>query len=130
MLKSKLERFLAKRVLIVLAILAVLDLILINQRWAVLIGLLIGGIFSLLRLNSMVTLISRLLSRAEVYSAGRKSILNFIINQAVIFVMFAASIKLSVYVFGGMVAGVLLVPFVILLNAITEASGITNNSFE
>lgn len=130
MLNSKLERFIAKRVLIFLLILSILDIVFIDQRWIALAGLLIGGVMSLLRLNTMVKAFSRLLGKATKQEAVTRNVLNYIVNMAAMIVLMVASIKYSLSLFAGVTVGVLLVPAVIFINSFTEALGLTHNNFE
>lgn len=134
MLKSKLERFLAKRVLFIFLILSINCVVFINQRWFALAGLAIGGAFSILKLGSYVWIFSKIISpdtgNEPLKHGVSKSVINFVINQIIAIVVLFVSLKINQWFFIGTVAGILLIPFVILINSFTEALRITHNNFE
>ena len=122
MLRSSMTVFIIKRLLILFVILSIIDIIWIGQRWIVLAGLSIGMIFSVLRFDSY----AMVLKKNNAYGI----IIVFIINQVVLLPLLFIALKLNQYFFTGTVAGILLVPSVLLINSITEAFSITNNNFE
>lgn len=134
MLKNKLAIFIAKRVLICFILLSIIDVILLEQRWHVLVGLLAGSIFGVMKFGSYEwifrRIISSALSPAQKSHSARSGMLGFLLNQIVIFPVLLAAYFLSRWFFAGIVAGILLVPFVIIVNCITEVLGITSNNFE
>ena len=115
---SKIEKFVAIRVIIFFAVLAVLNLIFINQRWLVLGGLLVGGLFSLVRFRSLVSVFVNVIAGTGKKKAVKKTVLNYIINQFITFVLLFIAIKISIWFFWGAAAGVLLVHFVIFITCI------------
>jgi len=128
---NKLELFLAKRALVLFAILAVLDIMLVSQRWAVLAGLTLGGILSLIRFGSMSAFFSRVL----LPDYGKQATVLLIIirqvaNQVFTIIFLALSLMLCLEFFAGAVVGILIVPLVIMINGITEGLGITKNNFD
>lgn len=130
LLTTKLEKFLAKRVLIISVILAILILVLFRHHVVMLAGLAVGAVFGLLRLNSYVTTFSKIFSKGnEANSAGRITA-RFIISSVLTILLLAASAKYELYFFFGVLSGIFSVPLVIIINGITEALGITNNNFE
>ncbi|MCX7709411.1 MAG: hypothetical protein N2484_06125 [Clostridia bacterium] len=133
LLSTKFEKFLAKRVLIISIIVAILDIVFFYHRFIILAGLATGTVFSLLRLNSYMTTFSRLLSQAS--QAGEKkavskSITRFLINSALVILVLGASLNFSQDFFIGTLEGIFMVPLAIMINGITEALGITHNNFE
>ncbi|HEX3028818.1 MAG TPA: hypothetical protein VHT34_05855 [Clostridia bacterium] len=134
MLKSKLEIFVTKRVLIFFIILSIFDIVLLDKRWLVLLGLFPGSLLCILRFSSNALLLKEILSSAADYGesrhAGFKSVLFFIINQIILVFMLFVFYKISPWAFAGFTAGLVLVPFVLMLNGITEALRITHNNFE
>jgi len=130
LLKNKLELFIAKRVLIFFVILAILDMVFINQRFTAFAGLALGTILGLLRLAFMGATFSRLLLPMQNPISVRKSIARNITSQAVTAVILFASIKISIWFFIGTSIGIVLVPTVVFINSITEGLGITHNNFE
>lgn len=130
LLKNKLEKFVAKRVLISFAILSILDLIFIHRRWIVLLGLSIGGAFGLLRFGSMVATFSNLICRTAKDAAVKKSVLWYILNQGVLLILLATAAKFDLWLFAGLAAGILLVPFIMFIFGIAQGLGITHYDFE
>lgn len=130
MLKSKVERFIAKRVLIVFIGLAVIDLLFINQRWLALAGLAIGTIFGLLKFTYTASGFAHLLMTPQARNAAGRSVLRYAFGQALTVVILAVSIVINLYFFAGVTVGVLLVTFAVIVNSITEYFGITHNNFE
>ena len=130
MLSSRLEKFIAKRVLIFFIVLAILVVVFFSHRFFILAGLTVGGVFSILRLNSLTAAFSRILLQNVDKGAVRIVVTRFVINSVIAIVLLAASLNFNQWFFGGVAAGIFLVPLVIIVNALTEASGITRNNFE
>lgn len=134
MLKTKLEKFVAKRVLIYFMILAILDIVLMENKWYVLLGLFLGGMFSVLKFSSYSFVFSSMIA-SEIKGSGksspvRKSFIIFFINQLVLLPILYLALKYNQWFFIGVVAGILLVPLVILINCVTEPLKLTHNNFE
>lgn len=128
---SKLERFIAKRALIICVVVSALNFIFFRSKVLLLAGIPTGLIFSLLRLNTYITAFSRLFSRERDASAASRSIIiRFIVNSILTIIVLVASLNYSQSFFAGVVEGILLIPLVITINGITEATGITHNNFE
>lgn len=134
MLKNKLASFIAKRVLICSILLSIIDLLWIEQRWYTLAGLLLGGAFSVLKFGSYTWIFKKIVSGAaspaQKTSSARSSMLAFLANQIILFPLLLAAYFINHWLFAGMVAGILLVPFVIMVNCVTEVLKITSNNFE
>jgi hypothetical protein len=134
LLKSKIEQFVAKRVLMFFIILAILDIVFIDNRWIVFIGLVLGGIISVLRFSSYALVFSGIISSEfrnnQNNHTVRNSLILFIINQLVLLPLLFIAIKINLWFFTGVVAGMLLVPLVLFINCITEPLKITHNNFE
>lgn len=128
--QSKIERFLAKRVLALYIIIAAADLMLLPEKWKVLAGLTIGGIYSLFRLNSHAGTLSRLISQNKDAITKSHSMLKYLITQGLVFLLLAASLKINQWLFAGVTTGILLVMMAVMINGITESLGITHNNFE
>lgn len=131
MLKNKMTCFMAKRVLLCFGILSIIDIIWFENRWFILAGLSAGGILSIVKFGSYVWIFGRILSPS---AAGRinagGSIAVFAMNQLILLPLLYLAYVLNHWFFAGVVAGILLVPLVIMINCITEATGITKNNFE
>lgn len=134
MLKNKLVNFIAKRVLICSILLSIIVLIWLEHKWYTLAGLLLGSVFSVMKFGSYTWIFKRIVSDAE--SSLRKakpvkrSMLGFLANQIIVFPLLLAAYYLNQWFFIGVVAGVLLVPLVLMINCVTEALKITRNNFE
>lgn len=129
-LKSNIEKFIAKRVLFLVGILSLADILMVDQRWLALAGLLAGAIFGILRFGSLADVIMQLLARSNAQAAAKKSVLNYVFSFIVLIVLFSASLLYNGWFAAGMITGDLLVPFVIMVNGLTEGLGITHNNFE
>jgi hypothetical protein len=132
LLKNRMAVFIAKRVLICYILLSIIDMIWIEQRWNVLIGLFLGGIFSTVKFGSYTWIINRITSinTPQTKNPAKSSMLFFLVNQLVLLPVLLVAYFINFWFFTGIVAGILLVPFVIMINCVTEASGITHNNFE
>lgn len=134
MLKNKLANFVAKRVLICCLFLSIIVLIWLEHRWFTLLGLLLGSAFSITKFGSYTWIFKRIVSDAagpaQKAHSARSGMLGFLVNQIVIFPLLLAAFFVDQWFFTGMVAGILLVPFVIMINCVTEALKITSNNFE
>lgn len=130
LIKSKFQRFLFKRVLILLMILTIFDLIFVKKPIIVLVGIIIGTVFSFIRFSSMEAFFTRLLSIDKKGTAAKKSVINFIVSQAVTIALLVITMIINMGLFAGTVAGILTVPTIIFINAATEGFGLTHNNFE
>ena len=127
---NKLWKFIAKRALVLFILLSVLNIVFMEERWLILAGLALGCSFSILKLGSLINTISGIMLKSEKSDKHTGVIVKFLINQAVTIVLLAASISVSLWLFAGMTAGILLVPAAVFVNNITEILGITHNNFE
>lgn len=97
-------------------------------------GLLLGSAVSVFKFGSYAWIFKRIESTAagaeQKANLSRNSMFGFLANQVVILLLLFAAYFLNPWFFAGIVAGVLLVPFVIMINSITEALKITSNNFE
>lgn len=133
MLKNKLAGFVAKRALIYCIILSIIDIIWFKERWFMLGGLLVGGALSVGKFGSYSWVFGKILApgtTAGGKAAAGTSISVFFLNQLILLPLLYLAYILNQWVFIGFVAGILLVPLVIMINCITEAIGITKNSFK
>jgi hypothetical protein len=134
LLKSKIEKFVAKRVLMFFIILAILNLVFNDERWYLLFGLMFGGIFSTFKFVAYAVVLKKALvietENGKSRSGTKNSLLTFIISQIILLPVLFLSLKFNQSFFTGIVMGILLVPFVIFINCITELLKITHNNFE
>jgi len=129
-LLSGLEKFIAKRVIILLAVLIILDLAFLKDKLFALAGLCAGGAIGLLKFGFMGRMFSGILSTNKGLSAGKRYLLWYIGSLIGLIAALAASAVINLRLFGGITAGVLAVPFVIFVNSLTDGMGITHNNFE
>ncbi len=129
MIKTKLEKLIIKNLLAVLFSLSILDVIFIKHKWILLIGLVIGSLISILKFSILTNIISALLL-PNINNVTLKSILVFLFNQAIAVLILIIVLKTNIHLFWGVLAGILMVPLIIMLNSITEVLGITNNKFQ
>jgi len=134
LLKSKLERFLAKKAVICLMLMSIIDIIAVKNRWLVLIGLVVGAILSVAKFGSYAWAFRRIIGIDQGDSSKRvgpgSSITVYVLNQLILLPLLFLIYLLNHWIFAGFVAGILIVPFVIMINSITEVLGITKNNFE
>ena len=126
---SSLEKFIAKRVLIIFGVLVILNLIFVSQRMYVMLGLIIGSVFGFMRFSSFGATISRLVLHDK-SSTIKETFIRYMVNHVAMIVLCAVSIKYSLWMFTGVIAGVLIIPGIIMINGITEGLGVTHNRFE
>lgn len=130
MLKSKIDKFLVKRTALFLILLTVADIAFLgSNKWFVLAGLLAGASLSIGRLVSNEWILKRTFElNGEKAVTG--SIAAFTISQIVIIPVIVITYFFSTWLFYGLLAGIMVVPMIVMINSITEAIGITKNSFE
>ncbi len=134
MFKSKLEKFTATRAAMRFLVLSVADLIFLENRWLVLAGLFAGAVISVFKFVSCSWILRRAVDDERATLGKRKTVgLTFVVNMIYQSITLF-SLLITYFLFGqwalaGLAAGILLVPFVMMGNAITETLGITKNGF-
>jgi hypothetical protein len=133
LLKSKLEQFIAKRVIVYFVVLSVIDILFIESKWFTLIGLLAGSVLTIVKFGSYSWVFGRILC-VNCDSSKKESpgsvVLVFTLNQLLLIVLLCIAYSIDLWLFAGFVGGILLVPLTVMVNSITEAFGITKNHFE
>lgn len=128
--ESKLDKFILKRAAVLVIILTAVDIAFLgSNRWLVLGGLLLGTVVSLGRMFSNEWIL-KVTFKAGKGKAMAGSIAAFTINQLALAPMMLLAYFLNIWLFCGLIAGFLVVPAIVMINSITEAFGITKNSFE
>lgn len=134
MFKSKIEQFVAKKAVICLILLSIIDVIAINYKWLVFVGLVLGTILSVAKFGSYAWVFERICNPDQGDSSKKQasgsSITVFMLNQLILLPLLFLAYFINLRIFAGFVAGILIVPFVIMMNSITEVLGITKNHFE
>jgi len=130
LIKHTLTAFIGKRAIICYVLVSIIVITVIDKRWATFAGFTIGAILSMMQLSSNVSMFERVLSKETPKHAAKKSYLHFILALLSILAVLVAAITYDIWLFAGAVAGILVVPFVICINGLTEGLGITHNNFE
>lgn len=119
-----------KRAAAALILLTATDMIFLGRnRWLVLAGLLAGAFISVGRFSGNGWILKKVFQLTG-DKAVTGSIVIFTASQLVLMPVIVITYFLNVWIFYGLIAGFLNVPLVIMINSITEAFGITKNSFE
>lgn len=124
------KSFIKTRIIIVYVVLIVTTLILFDKRWNIVIGVSCGTIFGILKYIGTSRFLSNLLLQGEQIPCLGKTLVKFLSLQIVTVFFMVVSICIDLWSFFGVVAGILLVPVIILVNSITEALGISHNNFQ
>lgn len=132
--KSELEKFVAKRASALLILLSVINIVLFDSRWFILTGLVIGAAFSVINFACYAWFFRKItdINQFERNLRTRSFILGITVIVFIKLVLLAVLVwafSLDYWFFGGTVAGVLLAPLALIINAFTEALGITENHF-
>lgn len=130
MLENKLVVFILKRILTLYILLSIIDIIFMASRWLILTGLTIGAVFGALHLNSTAVLLERILPAGAPHAAARTSLVRYVVTMVAALAILVASIELNPWIFAGEAAGILLLPFAIMVNGLTEGLGITHNKWQ
>jgi len=128
--KNKLGLFVAKRTLAFCVVLSAAAVLFIEGGWTIAAGLFAGGAAGVFKFFSLALVFSGILLKTEKLSRFRTGLSLYLASLVVSLAALAASAKYDMRIFIAMLAGVMLTPFVIALNAFTEALGITRNNFE
>lgn len=129
MAKNALIKFLIKRVIIFFAALQIINLIFLEHKLFVAIGLICGTIFGILKFIYTSKFISKLIGVEESFTSIRV-LIKFVLAQMTTIVLIAIAIKFNMWFFAGTLTGILLIPAVIMVNSITEALQISHNEFQ
>ncbi len=119
-------RFLAKRVAILAAACVVTSLFISKLGVMTAFGVLIGAFLALYKVKMFGSFLNGLVNSENI---GKKPVFYQIFSQLFLFGVLTASIIANLTFFFGVVAGLLLVPFYICINAVTEKVKITHNNW-
>lgn len=129
MIYGSLEKFITKRVLILFFILTILDSVLLSNKLLFFIGLVLGSLVSLFRFFFMdKALTSILILKSE--GGNKKVPVIYFISLLVTFSLLILASIINKWVMLGTMTGILVVPFVVMINSLTEGLRITHNNFE
>ncbi|MEG2052067.1 MAG: hypothetical protein RR012_07170 [Oscillospiraceae bacterium] len=133
MLNKRLETFVIKRAVAYFLLLSIIFALIVENRWIFILGFAVGTMFSIVRFllyafaSKVTSDIIKLKNRSKKVISINYVI--FILHQFLILFLLYFSYKYDIYLFAGVVAGTLMVAFVIMINVITEFLGITKNHF-
>lgn len=125
---SKMLKFFTKRVFILYVVLIVACFIMNNHRISMMLALTATTLFTLLRFALFEYLLTMIQSRTKSKTVSLCVAL-YILNLSVIGITIVIAVKISVSTFFAALAGSLLLVIVLMVNALTEALGITKNQF-
>lgn len=126
---GKLEKFITKRVLILFSILTILNSVFLNNKLLFFIGLTLGSVLSLFRFFVMDSALTGILILKNGFG-NKKAAIKYIFSLLVTLIFLLIAAIINKWVMLGMMAGILIVPLVVMLNSITEGLKITHNNFE
>ena len=126
-MQNSLEKEMIRRAALTFLPLAGLAVYFLEQQWLALLGLLLGALLSVIRFLSHSWVFHRVCR--QVGGSVWMSISVFLLNQLILFLLLFGAFSLNIWLFWCLVAGTLLMPLVLLLNAATEALGLTKNGF-
>jgi hypothetical protein len=122
--------FIKTRVIVVYIVLIIISLIFFDKRGNIVIGLTCGSVFGILKYIGTSRLISNILLLGEKNFSLLKMFVKFLSTQTLTVLFMAVSISINKWSFLGVVAGILIIPLIILINSLTEALGLSHNNFQ
>lgn len=126
---SNILKFFVKRVSILYAVLIVVCFLNKSQRISMMVALTLGVIFSLLRFGLLEAILKYLSVSGKKSLAILVNLMLYLLSLVIIGVMVVVSMRFGIYTFLATLIGSLSTVIVIMINAITEALGITRNQF-
>lgn len=125
--KSKYEKYILKRAAVLFALIAVTDIIFLNNSVLVILGLLAGSGFGIIKFGMWAVLLSKVLLSPSNEAAVVKSLIAFYmlfgLTAALLFT--SASINMSLFI--GAAEGVLLIPVTLFMLSLIGGAGIKKN---
>lgn len=126
---SNILKFFVKRVCIFYAIALIICLIFSEHRLIMIAALTIGVLVALLRFAVLESVLRYLLGGANKKRAVIISIVIYSLNLVIIGITVVFAMQFGIHAFVAALGGILSVLFVVMINAITEAFGITQNHY-
>lgn len=126
---NKTELFLVKRSVVIILLIVILTLIVFGSNYSIVLGLLVGYLVSLIRLRALSYTVENVVKYAK-KQVNSKSPFKYILVQLITITVLVLAIKKSAVFFLATFCGVLVIPLTILINSISELTGITKNNFE
>lgn len=109
---------------------SVIIITILNQKLYMLLGMMIGTLYGNLRLNTLAADISTILRQPYYNTAKSYMAFKFITALASTAALLTASIILNVWLFAGIVSGILFMPIVIMINGVMGCMGINPGDYE
>lgn len=109
------------------AVLAAVSFLIMDGRPLLPIGIMTGGLLSVYKMRLYKTVLTALTMTGK--PSYIKSFVLFIFLISLSFIVLLAAIKLDIWLFGGIAAGLVSVMVVICVNAFTEKVGLTHNNW-
>lgn len=126
---SNILKFIVKRIFIVYVMLLIVCFFSKYQRISMIFALTMSTIFSLLRFASIERILKLMTSSSKKTGVFVLNLLIYLFLMAAIGVIIVLSLKTGVLTFLAALAGTLIIVIIIMINALTEALGITRNQF-
>lgn len=121
------KKFMAKRILFYIAVVFLLDLFFFKCKWTFLTGLFAGAGLAFVKFCISEAFFTAIFGDEK--NTFSFSIIKYILSNIIIIMVSIVSIMMDLELFAGMTAGILSVTVIIVVNAVTEATGLTNNDF-
>lgn len=126
---SSIFKFFVKRVCILYVVLIIVCFLSKHQRIPMIVALTLGVFFSLLRFGLLEAVLKHVGSSGNKNLAIITNLVIYLISLVVLAVMFVSAIRIGVYTFIAALVGSLSIIVIIMINAITEALGISKNQY-
>jgi len=129
LLKTKYEKYIIKRSAILFVLIAVADIILLNNSVFAILGLMAGSIFGIIKFGMWAILLSKVLLSPYNGAVIAKSLVIFymLFGLTAVLLFISASINMSLFI--GATEGVLLIPVTIFILSLVGGAGIKKNDF-
>jgi hypothetical protein len=127
---SEILKFFVKRACILYAIALIICMMISGDRILMILSLTVGVILSLLRFAVLESVFKHLLSsRASKKQAVAVSLVIYLLNLVIIGITVVLAMQFGIYSFLAVLVGTLSIIIITMINAVTEAFGITKNHY-
>jgi hypothetical protein len=126
---SNVLKFFVKRVCVFYALALLVCLIVGGQRLVMITSLTLGVFISLLRFAVLESVFRHLLGGASKNRAIFISLVIYLLNLVIIGITVVFAMQFGIYSFLAALAGTLSILIIVMINAVTEAFGITKNHY-
>ncbi len=126
---SNIFRFFLKRACVFYTVALIICLAIGDQRLKMSVALTLGVLLSLLRLAIFDAILGVLIGQASKKQAVIISLVIYLLNLVIIGITIVFALQFGIQVFIAALAGILTIMIIVMINAITEAFGITKNHY-